>query len=149
MSITPDIHPNTGSPLSSERDSTLFADISGENGFGRPKARIMLRHYTLFSDGTEDEHQALIVEKPILSVFKHAGFVNVRMDFRQVIDQDLLEIWEMLRYLLRLEIGKSSITVSHRPLPLIKHRCAMSHWKSITLFEKSGFPRKGMLLWPI
>ena len=74
----------------------LFADISGENSFGHPKARIMLRHYTLFSDGTEDEHQALIVEKPILSVFQHAGFVNVRMDFRQAIDQDLLEIWEML-----------------------------------------------------
>lgn len=96
MSITPDIHLNNGSPVTYGREEALFADISGENNFGRPKARIMLRYYTLYSDGTEEEHQALIVEKPILSVFKHAGFVNVRMDFRQVIDQDLLEIWEML-----------------------------------------------------
>ena len=83
-------------PVEKERESSYFADISGESSFGRPKARIQVRYCTLFSDGSEIEHQPYMTEKPILSLFKHAGFVNVRMDFGQVIDQDLLELWSLL-----------------------------------------------------
>lgn len=84
------------------RELDCFADISGRDDYGRPKARIQMRYYTYFSDGREEEHQVVMVEKPILSVFKHINyithesFVNVRMDFDQAIDQDLREIWLML-----------------------------------------------------
>lgn len=77
-------------------EAQYFADISGENEFGRPKARFMMRYYISYSDGTEDEIENLVIEKPIFSIFKHAGFVNVRMDFEQSIDQDLRDVWEML-----------------------------------------------------
>lgn len=90
--------PNTAqpTPVPRERESSYFAAISGASNNGRPKARILMRYCTLYSDGTEIEHQAILVEKPILSVFKHPLFVNVHMDFDQAIDQDLREIWEML-----------------------------------------------------
>lgn len=97
MSLIPDVPLNDDSLKAYPRDAALFADISGSDDFGRPKARILLRHYTQFSDGSEIEHdEPLIIEKPILSVFKHAGYVNVRMDFHQIIDQDLRDVWELL-----------------------------------------------------
>ena len=83
-------------PVPKEREASYFTAISGANTYGRPKARVLIRYCTLYSDGTEIEHQAILVEKPILSVFKHPLFVNVHMDFDQAIDQDLREIWEML-----------------------------------------------------
>ncbi len=98
-SIPEQMHPVSASR---ERELDCYADISGKNEHGRPKARIQMRYYTLFSDGREEEHQSILVEKPILSVFKHMnfinlqGYVNVRMDFDQAIDQDLREIWQML-----------------------------------------------------
>ena len=79
-----------------KRVADYYADISGPNHQGRPKARIMLRYYNSYSDGTETELASVVVEKPILSVFEHAAFVNVRMDFSQSIDLDLREIWDML-----------------------------------------------------
>lgn len=99
MYIEPNDHldsNNTPQPVPKEQESSYFADLSGPSSYGRPKARILVRYCTLYSDGGETEHQALMFEKPILSLFKHAGFVNVRMDFGQVIDQDLLELWSLL-----------------------------------------------------
>lgn len=96
MSINPDIPIDTDFPASVARETAYFTDISGEGEYGRPKARLMARYYTLYSDGTEDEHETLVMEKPTVYVFKHAGYVNVFLDFGQAIDQDLRELWKLL-----------------------------------------------------
>jgi len=96
MNLTPDIQLNNGNPVIYQQDAELFADISGTDGMNRPRARVLMMYYTQYSDGTQVEHDTLITEKPILSVFKHAGYVNVRMDFHQMIDQDLQDFWTML-----------------------------------------------------
>lgn len=78
------------------RVAAYYADISGPGAFGRPKARVMLRYYNLFADGSEQEFQSLVMEKPALYIFQHGDYVNVRLDFNQSIDYDLRDTWQLL-----------------------------------------------------
>ena len=73
-----------------------FKDISGLNDYGHPKARVMIRRYTVFSDGTQTENGAYIVEKPIVKIYAQPRFVTIRLDFEQSIDLDLKDFWELL-----------------------------------------------------
>lgn len=79
------------------RDKERFVALSGPGPNGRPKARLLLRHYIMYSDGTDQELDSMVMEKPILSIFQHAGYVSVSMDFKRVIDQDLSMAWKILK----------------------------------------------------
>lgn len=80
----------------SRRDVKHMIDISGPTPEGRTKAHVILRYVEFFSDGTEKELDSVIIEKPIVYVFKHAGFVNVRLDFNSSGDLDLKYIYRIL-----------------------------------------------------
>lgn len=74
-----------------------FVEISGEEYGGRPKAHVMLRYFEDYSDGSTRDLQVLNIDKPIVSVFKHPGYVNVLLDFKQARDMDLRMVWSMLK----------------------------------------------------
>lgn len=90
-------------PRSAPRDTERFVDISGTGPAGRPKAHVLFRQYEQYSDGTEREIQTLSFVKPIINVFKHAGYVNVYLDFGSIDDVDLRIVWNMLSNFSRAE----------------------------------------------
>lgn len=80
----------------SSRERDYYVDISGPDKNGHPKAHVMIRYYNQYADGTTQELDILSVEKPFVSVFKHGGYVDVSLDFRQNIDVDLRMFWTTL-----------------------------------------------------
>lgn len=92
------------------RDRARMVDISGAGVGGHPKAHVVLRYYEQYSDGTTMDLNHITMDKPILSVFKHAGYVNVSLDFGQREDMDLRMAWNMLT-----EYSKPINSVSYLP----------------------------------
>lgn len=75
-----------------------YLDISGPDQYGKPKAHIVLNHSIRYSDGSSDELQEISVsQKPIVNIFRHAGYVNVLLDFKTRNDRDLYLVWELLQ----------------------------------------------------
>lgn len=91
-------------------DVERIVDISGSTPQGRPKAHVLLHHYEQYSDGTIKDIHTMTVDKPIVSIFKHAGFVNVFLDFGNSHDQDLKIMYDLLT-----EFQKPSNSVSYLP----------------------------------
>lgn len=106
------IQENTDSSggVSRPRDTDRFIAISGATQAGRPKAHILLNHYLQYSDGTTKEIHMLTMDKPIVNIFKHAGFVNVYLDFGRRTDMDLRMMWDTLS-----EYSSPSNSVSYLP----------------------------------
>ena len=52
----------------------------------------------------------LTIDKPIINIFKHAGFVNVFLDFGSRDDMDLRVIWDVL-----MEYSRPANSVSYLP----------------------------------
>lgn len=77
------------------RDIERFVDISGSDFNGLSKAQVRLRYFHKFSDGREFDFYEKTV-KPIVHIFKHAGFVNVFLDFGTQTNSELHEIWNVL-----------------------------------------------------
>ena len=74
-----------------------FVDISGKDDSGKPKAHVSLNFSLRYNDGSSVEQQELIIpQKPIVTVFKHAGYVNVLLDFLTREDKDLALAWKLL-----------------------------------------------------
>ena len=87
-------HQNKSVPRPLDR----YVEISGPDAFGKPKANIVLNYSDRFSDGTSHTLQELtILQKPIVSVFRHAGYVNVLLDFKYPESQDLYLTWQLLQ----------------------------------------------------
>lgn len=79
------------------RPTERFIDISGLDAFENPKAHVVLVHSIHYSDGSSVTCQELsIPAKPIVTVFKHAGFVNVLLDFLSRQDGDLAVAWDLM-----------------------------------------------------
>ena len=100
----------TKQPRQFPRDTERFVDISGPGVAGHPKAHVLFRQYEQYSDGTEVERQVLSFDKPILNVFKHAGYVNVYLDFGSIDDIDLRMVWGMLS-----DYSRAEQSVSYLP----------------------------------
>lgn len=74
-----------------------YTEISGPDPFGKSKANIILNYSNHFSDGSSRTIQELtILQKTIVSVFRHAGYVNVCLDFSYPESQDLRLTWQLL-----------------------------------------------------
>ena len=82
--------------VSHPSDVERFVAISGSAPGGRSNARVYLKYYNLYSNGTVQSLAELSMHNPIVSVFKHAGFVNVYLDFGSRTNQDLSDAWDML-----------------------------------------------------
>lgn len=103
---TPDV--SVGVPHS--KDVERIVAISGATGQGRPKAHVLLNYYEQYSDGTTKDIQMLSMDKPIVNIFKHAGFVNVYLDFGSRTDMDLRVMWDLL-----CEYRRPANSVSYLP----------------------------------
>ncbi len=80
-----------------KNETAYFVDISGQDESGKPKAHVALNFSLRFNDGSSIEEQELVIpQKPVVSVFKHAGFVNVHLDFLTHLDNDLNLAWKLL-----------------------------------------------------
>ena len=74
-----------------------YVEISGLNEYFRPKAHVALAYGNCYSDGQFQVKQELLLPvKPVVHVFKHAGFVNVMLDFLSPDDGDLAMAWDLL-----------------------------------------------------
>ena len=73
-----------------------MADISGPAEGKRPKAHVVLRYFEQFHDGTTRDIHAITIDKPIVTVFEHPGYVNILLDFRSRNDMDLRMFWGIL-----------------------------------------------------
>lgn len=92
------------------KDVERFIAISGSTPSGRPKAHVLLNYYEQYSDGTTKDIQILTMDKPIIEIFKHAGFVNVFLDFGNRADMDLRMLWDIVD-----EYKRPSNSVSYLP----------------------------------
>ena len=92
------------------RDVERLVAISGATPAGRPKAHVLLNYYLQYSDGSTKEIQMLTMDKPIVNIFKHAGFVNVFLDFGSRMDMDLRMMWDTLT-----EYSRPTNSVSYLP----------------------------------
>lgn len=79
------------------RDVERLIDISGSVGSGRPKAHMFLRHYVQYFDGSTRDIETAPIDKPIVNIFQHAGFVNVYLDFGRQSDMDLKVVWDIIQ----------------------------------------------------
>lgn len=82
--------------VSHPSDVERFVAISGSAPGGRSKAHVCLKYYNLYSNGTVQDLAELPMHNPIVSIFKHAGFVNVYLNFGSRTNQDLSDTWDML-----------------------------------------------------
>lgn len=74
-----------------------YIDISGLDEYSRPKAHVALTYGNHYSDGQIQVKQELFLPvKPVVHVFKHAGFVNVMLDFLSTDDGDLAMAWDLV-----------------------------------------------------
>lgn len=103
-------NPDVSGGVSRPRDVERFVAISGTNPAGRPKAHVLLNYYLQYSDGSTKEIHMLTMDKPIVNIFKHAGFVNVYLDFGSRADMDLRMMWDTLS-----EYSSPSNSVSYLP----------------------------------
>ena len=82
---------------SSIRATERYIEISGPDQYGRAKTHVVFTYSDRYSDGTSNILQEVTVSlKPIVSVFKHAGYVNVLLDFHYRGDADLAMVWNLL-----------------------------------------------------
>lgn len=102
--------PGVSAGIPHPNDVERFIAISGTTAQGRPKAHVLLNYYEQYSDGSTKEIQMLSMDKPIVSIFKHAGFVNVYLDFGSRTDMDLRVMWELLS-----EYKRPANSVSYLP----------------------------------
>lgn len=80
------------------KEKEFIKDISGINPqTKRTKTHLIIRVVETNSDGTEVEIDSIIIEKPIVYVLKHPGYVEVNLDFGKAKDQDLQYIWKILK----------------------------------------------------
>lgn len=83
--------------MARNKTTDYFIDISGVDQFKKPKAHVSLSYSLRYSDGSVIEKQELTIpQKPIVSVFKHAGYVNVYLNFFSREDTDLALAWQLL-----------------------------------------------------
>lgn len=83
--------------MARNKTTDYFTDISGCDKLGKPKAHVSLNFSLRYGDGRSIEQQELTIpQKPIVSVFKHAGYVNVYLDFFSREDTDLALAWQLL-----------------------------------------------------
>ena len=87
---------NNNNTSDNDLDIQRIIDISGMDLDKKPKAHVVLRHVDTYSDGTTREIASAVIIKPIVYVFKHAGYVNVRLDFGDPRDHDLSYFWQIL-----------------------------------------------------
>lgn len=75
-----------------------YEEISGLDEYSRPKAQVALAYGKCYNDGEFQVKQELILpRKPVVYVFKHAGFVNVMLDFLSNTDGDLRMAWDLVQ----------------------------------------------------
>ena len=77
-------------------DVQRIIDISGTGQDKKTKAHVILRHVDTYSDGTTKEIDSAVIIKPVVYVFKQAGYVTVRLDFGDPRDHDLWLFWQIL-----------------------------------------------------
>lgn len=104
--LTPEQHGKTAYP----RDVDRIVEISGPAKDGRSKAHVLLNYYEQYSDGTKKEIQTMTMDKPIVSIFKNAGYVHVYLDFGSRNDMDLRTMWSLL-----VEYSRPANSVSYLP----------------------------------
>lgn len=102
--------PDNNSESVHPRDVDRIVAISGSTGDGRPKAHVLLNYYEQYSDGTKKEIQTMTMDKPIVNIFKNAGFVHVYLDFGSRNDMDLRAMWSLL-----VEFSRPANSVSYLP----------------------------------
>lgn len=79
------------------RDIDFFNDISGTNAAGRTKAIVSLRWFEKNSDNTETEIREIpMLQKPIVQISKHLGYVKLYLDFGRRIDVDFNNMYNMI-----------------------------------------------------
>ena len=79
------------------RAKERYIQVSGPDQYGRPKTHVMFTYCERYSDGSTSILQELAISlKPIVSVFRHAGYVNVTLDFQRREDMDLAMAWNLL-----------------------------------------------------
>lgn len=72
-------------------------EVSGLNEYDSPNAQLVFVHSNRYSDGTSVIIQQLdLPQKPVIQCFKHAGYVNVLIDFLSRDDVDLAMVWDLL-----------------------------------------------------
>ena len=72
-------------------------EVSGLNEYDMPNAQLFIVHSNRYSDGTAVVLQQLdLPPKPVVHCFKHAGYVNVLIDFLSRDDADLAMAWDLL-----------------------------------------------------
>lgn len=80
------------------RPKDRYIDLSGPDQYGKPKAHVVLTYVERFTDGTSKILQEVTVSlKPILSIFRHAGYVHVKLDFLSPDDVDLAMMFNLLQ----------------------------------------------------
>lgn len=79
-----------------ERERALFSDISGADRQGHAKAHVVLRHFLQLANGTMHDIEVFNINKPYVSVFKHAGYVTVSLNFHRKEDVDLQMFFNLL-----------------------------------------------------
>lgn len=72
-------------------------EVSGLNEYDIPNAQLVFVHSNRYSDGSSVILQQLdLPQKPVVQCFKHAGYVNVLIDFLSRDDVDLAMVWDLL-----------------------------------------------------
>jgi len=93
------------------RDTERIIDISGTTPEGNPKGRIFLRYYHQYDNNvTRDVQEPLIIEKPVISISKRAGYANVYLDFGSRNDMSLRVLWDLL-----MDYNRPENSVSYLP----------------------------------
>lgn len=83
--------------MTHKKTTDYFIDISGRDKAEKPKAHVSLIYSLRYNNGTSIERQELTIpQKPVVSIFKHAGYVNVYLDFLSRDDSDLAMAWKLL-----------------------------------------------------
>lgn len=105
---TPSVPGETLQPTAFPSDLERFMEVSGVGPNGRPKAHVLLRQYLQYSDGSTQDISTYSTDKPVLSFFKRAGFINFYLDFGSNRDMDLRMIWDALE-----DFGRPENSVSY------------------------------------
>lgn len=63
---------------------------------GKTKSAIGLFHEIWHTNGDTTPVQQISLEKPVVNIFRHAGYVQVDLVFISKFDADLRNIWDML-----------------------------------------------------
>lgn len=74
----------------------LILAASGEGEHGRTKAAIGMFWEIWGADGSVKSKEEISLEKPVLNIFRHGGYVQVDLKFKTKNDIDLRMLWSML-----------------------------------------------------